>query len=116
MQTNSTKKLSQSLPRRDSTQVEESRTQVLFKNSALCTLGDAMASFLEHPDETTINLGNTSLTDFTKDNEIFWNEIRGMRWQAKVFRWYQAASNRRWLVAMLMSVPHTQNLSMTTQR
>lgn len=114
IQTNRAKKLCQSIHRRGPTEVEGSRTQALFKNSALCTLSDAIASFLEHPDETTNNLRISSLLDFKKNDEIAWNILKGTKWQPREFRWYQAATNRRWLITMLMPVPPlTKDLTKT---
>lgn len=104
-QTNKTKKISQLFRYANQERIERSRRDLIFKHSTLCTLGDAIASFLEIPDHTTIDLGIISWFEFKEVNKV-WSGIKAVKWHPRRFRWYQAASNYRWASTMIMYACH----------
>jgi hypothetical protein len=100
VQTKRAKKKSQSTCHSNTEELELSKKNLLLENSALCTLGDAIASFLEIPDYTTRNLGIVSWFQLDPD-DISWSDIRSVKWQPSKFRWYQATSSRRRLLTVV---------------
>jgi hypothetical protein len=69
-------------------------------NSPLLTIGDAIASFLETPDETT------RLLDLMGWKDIHWwkNErpTSTFRYRSRTKRWWSAVSSRRWTLTLLL--------------
>lgn len=62
--------------------------------SYLVTIGDAIASFLETADQSTLDMQLLGKRDFARNK---WPDSRCAR-QPKERRWYQAATPRRWLI------------------
>jgi hypothetical protein len=60
----------------------------------LVTLGDAIKSFLNQPDPTTE--GNCVVQKSRFERSKVWGRLPS-RWRAEPFRWFRAASIRRWL-------------------
>ena len=69
----------------------------------LCILGDAIASFLETPDLTTIGLGMASREQIFKRGKD-WSMRYGkpIRWEPRAIRWRHAVSFRRWAFVILV--------------
>ena len=61
----------------------------------LVTLGDAIASFLDRPDEST--KGNCIVEKTRFEDSRSW-DLPLSRWDLERSRWFRAASKRRWLV------------------
>lgn len=72
----------------------------------LCTLGDAVASFLEKPDPYTKKCGvATKKSIKTSEKGIrTWSEGQCRAWLPATTRWYQAASRTRWWLTMVTYV------------
>jgi hypothetical protein len=69
----------------------------------LITIGDAVSSFLEHPDTTTLDMCLMSRADFDGDRSV-WRDGFGPRFYiAKGRRWSQAASRKQWVVCISLS-------------
>ncbi|OTA93633.1 hypothetical protein M434DRAFT_41031, partial [Hypoxylon sp. CO27-5] len=63
--------------------------------AVLCTLGDAIASFMRRPDATTADMGLATKEDF----------IRRRPWKNRLERrnfWFKAASIRQWFVLLFL--------------
>ena len=58
-------------------------------------LGDALASFLKHPDNSTQGLAIISKQDFLDDPEM-WRNPTPRQWHPRRLYWFSAASKRRW--------------------
>ena len=77
------------------------------REPTLCTLGDAIASFLEFPDEVTENFGladkesiaGPSATVLAKRGETF-------SWNPKSNQWWRASTKGRWITAAVWYVCH----------
>ena len=69
-------------------------TLFYHKSQPLVTLGDAIASFLQHRDPTTENMCLADKKTFIEDQ---WNYAGGP-WQAKRHKWFSGASKRRWYI------------------
>ena len=65
----------------------------------LVTLGDAIASFLDRPDVKTKRNCMAGRTRFEKSR--YWGLLLS-RWDPKRFRWFRAASRRRWIVCNIL--------------
>ena len=65
----------------------------------LVTLGDAIASFLDRPDAITKQNCMAGRTRFEKSR--YWGLLLS-RWDPKRFRWFRAASRRRWIVCNIL--------------
>jgi hypothetical protein len=71
----------------------------------LITMGDAVSSFLELPDNTTEDLCLMSREDFSGRHSV-WEHGHGPRFfVAKNMRWSKAASKERWIVCITLYVP-----------
>ena len=84
--------------------------------SPLITIGDALASFLHSPDQTTGGFG--LLSAYTTRRQMAWDYVRyknidtgkssppiPSRWRVPRRRlWFEAASSRRWSVTAIMFV------------
>ena len=68
----------------------------------LVTLGDAIASFLDRPDVTTKRNCVAGRTRFEESRH--WGQLLS-RWEPKRFRWFRAASRKRWIVCNMLYVP-----------
>lgn len=66
----------------------------------LVTLGDAIASFLDRPDVTTIGHCIAGRTWF--EGSRYWGFFHLSRWDPKNLRWFRAASRRRWIVCNVL--------------
>ena len=76
-------------------------TTVLWKQDSepLVTLGDAIASFLDRPDVTTKQNCVAGRTRF--EDRKYWGLLLS-RWDPRRFRWFRAASRRRWIVCNVL--------------
>jgi hypothetical protein len=63
----------------------------------LCIISDAIASFLEVPDHTTVHMGPVSKTAFESPKFRVWTEHSTLHWDSKPQRWIRGPSRRRWL-------------------
>jgi hypothetical protein len=72
----------------------------------LCTLGDAIASFLEKPDPYTENCGVATKRSIEASEKRIgtWSEGQCRTWLPSTTGWYQAASLTRWLLTMITYV------------
>ncbi|KAE8454592.1 hypothetical protein EG329_000215 [Mollisiaceae sp. DMI_Dod_QoI] len=68
---------------------------------SLCTLGDAIASFLESPDPHTKSLGLVSKDSIINLDD--WQNGGTIEWRPRSIRWLHAASLRRWVFTMTTS-------------
>lgn len=68
------------------------------RGPTLCILGDAIASFLETPDQHTARLGAVSKKDIVQTGRK-WNQDHGetVQWSPLSNTWRRAASTRRWV-------------------
>ena len=80
-----------------------------IKFTPLITTGDAVASFLTHPDATTERLGPFSARDargqWVPDMHggRYWKENpRRVEWKAKRYYWFRGASKTRWFSTALV--------------
>jgi hypothetical protein len=98
------KTLEESKSKRDeelkSRDLEKSKADQAFLQAPLCTLGDAIASFLEVPDSCTSSLGIVSRHDV--EGLQNWDSRGVIKWRPTSIKWYSASSNRRWIFAMTM--------------
>ena len=80
----------------------------------LCTLGDAIPSFLEEPDPYTEHCGvaTRATIEASGTENLTWNEGEDRAWQPATTGWYQAASQTRWLFTMITYV-QIQQISST---
>lgn len=69
------------------------------EETPLCTLGDAISSFLEVPDPLTSKMGVVS-RDLLDQKEMWKSDAKSVLWDAKRRRWYSSASKRRWIFTM----------------
>jgi hypothetical protein len=69
----------------------------LVKGNPLMTIGDAVASFLDNKDDSTINTGLISIKDIKKDYGTGANTWENRRW-----RWKDATSISRRIVTLLL--------------
>ncbi|KAF8864403.1 hypothetical protein BDZ45DRAFT_797496 [Acephala macrosclerotiorum] len=67
----------------------------------LCTLGDAIASFLEFPDPHTNAIGLSSKESLKPTRN--WPHTGTFEWHLRLIRWFRAASFWRWLFTMITS-------------
>lgn len=67
----------------------------------LVTVGDAIASFLRHPDSSTEGNCIAGKTEFGHKQE--WPP-RPSKWTQEATRWYQVVSTRRWIACIFLSV------------
>ena len=67
----------------------------LFPGNPLITIGDAIASFLQEPDETTEGACLVTKADIVSTS---WGCGQGRYWFSQSHRWVQTPSNMRWLV------------------
>ncbi|KAM0794745.1 hypothetical protein BDR22DRAFT_826699 [Usnea florida] len=67
----------------------------------LVTLGDAIASFLDRPDVATKQNCMAGRTRFEKSR--YWGLLLS-RWDSNRFRWFRAASRRRWIVCNMLCI------------
>ncbi|KAI9801518.1 MAG: hypothetical protein M1833_002750 [Piccolia ochrophora] len=68
---------------------------------SLVTLGDAIASFLTHPDLSTSGLCTSQRSSF-KNSE--WSRIpKAKAWDSRSHRWGKSASRRRWSMCIILS-------------
>ena len=67
----------------------------------LVTLGDAISSFLNHPDKTTQGNCASGKTRFIGAKS--WDPMPSV-WDPRLTRWFHTASKRRWLVCNILSV------------
>jgi hypothetical protein len=72
----------------------------LIKGNPLMTTGDAVASFLDNRDDTTINTGLMSVKDTKKDYGTGANTWENRRW-----RWKDATSISRRIVTVILYAP-----------
>ena len=66
-----------------------------FELSQLCTLGDAVASFLKIPDQYTKDLGITTKAGLLSLDGIWKNE-KNIAWRSRDIPWRHAVSTSRW--------------------
>lgn len=79
----------------------------LIKGNPLMTIGDAVVSFLDNRDETTISTGLISIQDMKKDYGAGVNTWENRRW-----RWKDATSiSRRIVTLVLYASPHTPQIT-----
>jgi hypothetical protein len=69
----------------------------LIKGNPFMTIGDAVASFLDNRDETTINTGLISIRDIKKDYGAGANSWENRRW-----RWKDVTSISRRIVTLIL--------------
>lgn len=69
----------------------------LVKGNPLMNIGDAVASFLDSRDETTMNTGLISIRDIKKDYDAGTNSWENRRW-----RWKDATSISRRIVTLIL--------------
>ena len=67
----------------------------------LVTLGDAISSFLDHPDITTV--GNCTFGKSRSIRTKSWDSVPSI-WNPKSRRWFQSASKKRWFVCNVLLV------------
>ncbi|TIA08140.1 hypothetical protein D6C81_09212 [Aureobasidium pullulans] len=60
---------------------------------AICTIGDAVASFLKRQDETTKNICLTDYSKITRDKQ-YWRGRPRMEWRPETKRWFYGATLR----------------------
>ncbi len=65
----------------------------------LMTIGDAVSSFLDNPDESTENMCLTSKHDIVSSPGN-WSSEQPRLWQLAPRRWYYAASKSRWWICI----------------
>lgn len=63
---------------------------------AICTIGDAVASFLKRQDETTKNICLTDYSKITRD-EQYWRGRPRIEWRPETKCWFYGATLRRWI-------------------
>ena len=68
----------------------------------LATIGDAVASFLEHPANATIDAGPLSTMDVRNSNEVVSGEESSRPFKLVTRRWARAVSVKRWLLCMFL--------------
>ena len=79
-------------------------TTILWKQDPepLVTLGDAIASFLDRPDVTTRQNCMADRSRFeTGEPGRYWRLLLS-RWDPRRFRWFRAASRRRWILCNML--------------
>lgn len=69
-------------------------------NKSLVTLGDAMASFLRVPDQTTVK---NCLADKGRILGGSWTNVKA-KWKPKSRFWFRSASLKRWLICNILYV------------
>ena len=77
-------------------------TIILRSKPTISTIGDAIASFLEFPDETSAHMGPVSKSTFAKRKSRAWEEPSTVTWRPSTTRWYSAPSRRRWIITMTL--------------
>lgn len=72
------------------------------RRESLCTIGDAIASFLQKPDLSTRDLGVCDKNAITRLG-LLWSQSppATIVWTQRNLRWYQAASIRRWSFTLI---------------
>lgn len=72
------------------------------REPTLSILGDAIASFLNQPDQYTKHLGITSKREIVRSDKS-WSGSKGLPlpWGSRPSRWHSAATNRRWIFTMV---------------
>ncbi|KAI9733951.1 MAG: hypothetical protein M1834_002607 [Cirrosporium novae-zelandiae] len=63
-------------------------------------LGDAVASFLSHPDATTQNMSAIGKYTPSRDPDS-WRDIQPTRWEQRRSFWKSAAGGRRWSICLI---------------
>lgn len=95
-------------------------TYLTLNTPTLVTVGDAIASFLDRPDSSTLGLCTITRADFQNPGNqnaraIFRSsKLRSNRmpWSRKRHFWFAAVSARRWLICTILSetLPHSLDL------
>ncbi|KAF2494478.1 hypothetical protein BU16DRAFT_589353, partial [Lophium mytilinum] len=67
------------------------------KQPTLSTLGDAIASFLEDPDDASAHMGPVTKVMFKSRKSRVWTEPSPLLWLPRPLRWYSGPSARRWI-------------------
>ena len=67
----------------------------ILEDPPLSILGDFLQSFLQESDKSTEGMSIASKVDFESSSGD-WKNLTAKVWQPKNFRWYRAASWRRW--------------------
>ncbi|CAI6341942.1 unnamed protein product [Periconia digitata] len=72
------------------------------RDKPLMSIGDAVISFLQTPDPTTINMCLVSKHNFAKAKYNF--DAGQRRWQSKKYLWKDAPSKTRWILFLLLLI------------
>ncbi|KAF2804655.1 uncharacterized protein BDZ99DRAFT_502510 [Mytilinidion resinicola] len=74
---------------------------LLHKQPTLSTVGDAIASFLDDPDDASAHMGPVTKSMFRSHQSRVWTERSEIMWlPPKTQRWYSGPSARRWIFTM----------------
>ena len=72
-----------------------------LRTPTLATIGDAIASFLDDPDQTTVGICLTDKRDIMRAKGI-WKNLGAKRWIPVRHFWFRAASLKRWLTCNIL--------------
>jgi hypothetical protein len=72
------------------------------RQKPLCTIGDAICSFLKEQDQYTADFGIATRSSFQKKSAWEADAAQSIQWHSRRVRWYAAASKRRWIFTTLM--------------
>ena len=73
-----------------------------LRETTLCTLGDAVSSFLQEPDRYTAHMGLVERSSLATKQIWTAEAAEPIVWRPRRRRWYSAASTRRWVFALFM--------------
>ena len=73
-----------------------------FQTPTLVTIGDAIASFLDNPDETTAGMCLSTKKDFNGKGN--WDNTFPREWIIRSSFWFNAASVKRWFTCNILWV------------